>query len=275
MTQPADAGGAGSLGDAQPSWTEGLSEEQRGYVQNKAWKDPGEAVESYRNLERLQRVPADRLVSLPENVDDPSAWDLVWEKIGRPGTAEEYQFPEVQLPDGAVDLTPKFKEWAHSAGLNQKQATALFEAYNTHVQSLAQELTEQESQQVEVDKQSLKKKWGAEYDANVAAARRFEQAFLSEQEIEELQSVMGLERLAEMEARIGRTMGEARFAEGEGGPSSGMAFGMTPEAAKSKIMELSHDGQFQTSLNNKFDPGHEAALNRWTQLHQIAYPEEG
>ena len=54
---------------ASTDWTSGLTDEMRGYVQNKGFKAPQDVVESYRNFEKLHGVPQDRILKLPENLD--------------------------------------------------------------------------------------------------------------------------------------------------------------------------------------------------------------
>jgi len=70
-------GGQPGAGGAGGEWYAGIADEGlRGYVQTKGFKDPGALAESYRNLEKLQGVPQERLLKLPpgESVDIELQW---------------------------------------------------------------------------------------------------------------------------------------------------------------------------------------------------------
>jgi len=106
-------------------WGE-LSEEQTGYVQNKGWENPAGMLTSYQQLEAHVGVPADQLLKLPSQDADPKEWDRVWARLGRPENADGYG--DFTLPEGVPaddGRTKAFKEFAHSIGLNTKQAGEL------------------------------------------------------------------------------------------------------------------------------------------------------
>ena len=73
-----------------PSWTTGFTDELKGYVDAKGFKDAQSVVESYRNFEKIKGVPQERLLTLPEKDEDPS-WNDVWKRLGRPDQPKDYQ----------------------------------------------------------------------------------------------------------------------------------------------------------------------------------------
>src|SRR4051812_22872278 len=67
---------------ANAPWYGGVADaELRGFAELKGWKSPDDALVSYRNLEKLQGVPPERLLKLPEKADDP-AWSEIHGKLG-------------------------------------------------------------------------------------------------------------------------------------------------------------------------------------------------
>src|SRR5690349_8033208 len=92
-------GGDGGNPGGDAKWYSGFeSPELRGFVETKGWKDPGAAVESYRQLEKTIGVPAERLLKLPDKADAPE-WKEIRAKVGvgAPEKPEDYGIP---VPEG-------------------------------------------------------------------------------------------------------------------------------------------------------------------------------
>lgn len=261
---------------APASWLEGSDADTLGYVTKKGWKEPGDVLKSYRNLEQLTRLPAEQLVRLPGDPDDAEAWSEVHAKLGRPEGPDGYQFDNAAPPEGTVDLAPWFREQAHAHGLNQRQAAGMLEAYNAQIGTLLQEQEETKAAQLEQDVTALKREWGTEYEANVQAGKRFAAAFGLEADfLEGLEGTAGYLGLMKGAARIGRGLAEHSFVDP--GNEGEAQFGMTPDVAKAKIAELRADPQFQKAYLNLDGQvpaaTHKEAKDRMTQLMQVANPE--
>ena len=80
-----------------------------------------------------------------------------------------------------------------------------------------------------------------------------------------IENAMGTSEMLKFMSRIGRGLTEHTF---EGGRST-QSFGMTPEAARSKISELRTNPEWST----KYMSGDAAAQKELQRLMQIAYPE--
>lgn len=250
-------------------WTAGLGEESRGFVENKGWTSADQALESYRNLEKLHGAPPEQIVKLPKE-GDADGWKEVYTRLGRPEEASGYQLNEVDMPEGAVDLTSNLREWAHEAGLSQAQASQIYDKYNARVVELGQEMQAQKAEQQKADEQALRREWGAAWDENIAAGTRFRERFgLDNAALDKLEDALGFRGLLELSAAIGRGLGEHQRPEGAEDSGDGMTFVMTPAAAKAKIADLTLDKDFM----GQYMEGKKEAVARMTRLHALAHPE--
>lgn len=246
---------------AAPDWLSGLSDDAKGYVQNKGFKDPAAAIDSYRNLEKLMGVPKERLLKLPEKEDDP-AWAEVHARLGKPATADEYKI------DGE---NKEFAKWAkgtfHELGLSKKQAETLFGKYNEFAQGITAKQSQAMAEQLQASEASLKKEWGAAYDQNLMTAKKAAMAFgLTEDVINKLESAMGYDGVMKFMQSVGSKVGEDSFVTSG---QSARGFGaMTPEQARNRIAALKQDKDFAIKLSN----GNAEARGEWDRLNQWAMP---
>jgi hypothetical protein len=247
-------------------WYDGMQDaELKGYVENKGWKTPEDAMASYRGLERL--VGVDK-IPMPKGDDDKEGYERVYAALGRPAKAEDYKLP---VPDGmdrtfASQAEAKF----HELGLSAKQASALAEWNNEFLATQMKGQQESAALQTEQDVTALKREWGpAAFDENIALGRKAAQEFEITPHIDKLEQALGTKATLELLSRIGRGLTEHTF---EGGKTTA-GFGMTPEAAKAEIAQL------QGSLSKPGDKefmalylaGDSKALARMERLQKIAY----
>src|SRR3990167_3081868 len=79
-----------------PAWTDGLPQETLGFVEKKGWKGNADVITSYQNLEKLQGVPAERIIKLPEKLEG-TEMDVIYNRLGRPEKPDGYKIP---VPEG-------------------------------------------------------------------------------------------------------------------------------------------------------------------------------
>ena len=214
------------------SWLEGLDDDGKGFVANKAWKGPKDVVESYRNLEKLVGKKGR---DIPE-ADDVAGWDKFYNELGRPETADGYKFdlPEEYSPE----LVKFYQDAAHKAGLTKKQADAFLCDYLDFEHAAREEYAKQNQSRVDMATAELKREWGAKYDENLNMALRGAQALeLGKEERIALEEAMGQAKAARLFEKVGRALcGEDETpaqTQGSGG------FGVrTPAAAQARIDEL-------------------------------------
>jgi len=154
-------------------WYDGADEETIGYIQNKAWKSPLEAITSYKELETFRGASEDKLLFLPKDPEAEGAYDAIYTKLGRPETPDDYK---VDIPEEMTideNRMAMFKQEAHKQGLNDKAFNSFIKAdaaYNAKVnEEIETELSKQQS--IEVDQ--LKKDWGKGYEEKAELGRRF------------------------------------------------------------------------------------------------------
>jgi len=243
-------------------WTNGLSDELKGYVQTKGFPDVPALVESYRNAEKLLGVPKEKLVRLPDKEDAPE-WNQVYDKLGRPAKPEEYKYDAPQGTD------PEFLSWAkenfHKVGLTQKQAQSLLKEYNDLSASKANAQAEAMQAKLKTQENNLKKEWGAALNQNLGVAREAVKKYgFTNDHIDQLENIMGYDGVMKFFHKLGSATGEGSFV-GSTGPV-GFGNAMTPAQARYQIKALISDPDF----GQKLASGNVEARERWSNLHKMA-----
>lgn len=239
---PASAGQANEGQGTQtlnPAWYErdGVTDEVKGYIQNKGWKDdPIKVVNAYQNLEKYHGVPAEQLIKLPK---DGEPMDPVYDRLGRPESADKY---DIKMPEGIPADEARlsgFKDIAHKIGLNQKQVEALaaFDAeYMGSVLSAHQAETEQKQA---ADIANLKREWGQAYEERSELGRRAVRAFLPDGDkggmLNAIEGAIGTANMLKLFSNIGQKIGEDKIHDATPGDRP---FGFTPEMAKARLEEI-------------------------------------
>jgi len=278
----ADAPTNGAAAEPAPTpWHkgEGFDPELTGFVEHKGFKTPGALAKSYRELEKLQRTPRERLLELPDASAAPEAWDPVYQRLGRPESPDGYgDLPQVK--SGEVDLTADIRALVHKAGLNPRQAKALVEGFGARTAALA------EAREAEFEAAStaalgdLRREWGQEYEKNIrlgkGVADRVYQA-MGYKDVAEMQAdlskverELGTGKFLKLFAFMGRGMGEAPFVNGER-PGGDSPFGaMTPERARAGMAALRADPKWVEARLDPSHPGYAEAQRKYVELEKIA-----
>lgn len=241
-------------------WTSGLSDELKGFVQNKGFKDPGTAIESYRNLEKLVGAQ-ESLLKLPQKEDDAEGWGKVWNKLGRPEKAENYELAKIF---GDKELAGEMETWFHELGVSTKQARSFVEKFKASLDADDASEKEAYTKKVETENNALKKEWGAAYDQNIQAAKKAAQTFgLTDEMVTKLEGALGFPGLMKFMSNIGSKIGEADFVSGN---STSFGRALTPEAAIARMADLKRDKDFV----NKYLNGDHAAKAEMERLQRFA-----
>jgi hypothetical protein len=230
---PAPTPATGETPTPTTTWTSGLNDEVKGWVENKGFKDPAAVIDSYRNFEKLMGAPKERIIKLPEKSDDP-AWNDIYGRLGRPGDPKEYDLKAI--PD------PKFGEFSGATEASQA--------------------ADAKAAQEESD---LKKEWGTAHEQNINIAKRAAAMFkLDPDSVDGLEKTMGYKKTMAFLHEIGSKLGEGTFIGGEGGNSGAL----TPAAALNQINTLMADSTF----SHKYSNGDAEAKAKMEALHKMAYP---
>ena len=275
----ADKGGAGSGAGGTDTvtppafeWaTSGLPADDLAFVTEKGWKTVADQTHSYRSLEKLVGVPPERIVKLPTEKDGPDAWNAVYDRLGRPKEAKDYQIP---LPAGdpgdfAKAVAPIF----HKAGLSQAQVKALAEGVNAHVAADTQRRQTDAAAKHDAEIEVLKKEWGNQYEKNEVIVDTAGKVFgMSVEQITALKRAMGPRDAMRFLYNIGSKIStEGKFVTGD----TPQGFDtMTPEQAQAKIQVNTHDKAFIAQYNSADPKVRADAQAEMRRLNQIAFPGE-
>lgn len=231
-------GAAGAGGTGGGEWYAGISDEGlRGYVQTKGFKDPGALAESYRNLEKLQGVPQERLLRLPDKSDAPE-WGDVWAKLGRPEDPKGYELKH----DGDPAFADRMAAKMHQLGIPKSAAQGLNAEWNAYVAEIIEADTNAKKAADVADMDKLKGEWGQTFDANVEAGRRAGREFgLNEEQFAQISGALGSAQTLKLFQAIGSKLGEAKGFDPAGGGQGSSGFSQSPEQARARIGELQRD----------------------------------
>jgi hypothetical protein len=152
----------------QSTWKDSISEEFRKDPNIEKFTEIDALAKSYINATRM--IGQDKLV-IPTNNSTEDQWDEVYNKLGRPESADKYTLDAksevISLDDNAVK---QFAETSHKLGLNNKQAQGLLEFYKTNMEGTAQQAkVDAETAQAQAEQQ-LRSEWGREFETKVKQA---------------------------------------------------------------------------------------------------------
>ena len=256
---------------AKPWFSEFKNPELRGYAEKKNFPDPETVVSSYLNLEKFHGVPAERLLKMPEDVNDEAAVRPILERLNyvAPKEAKEYGFADMEgaIPEQAEALSAI----AHKHGVPLKVAQNVFKDVIALDATNRENMMKQVEEEVSAELGALRGEWtGEKYDQNVEKARRAVRAAgFTEEDLQYMETSVGAgsmyRKFAALHDKMG--LGESSFVEGSGKKD----FGMSPAAAQSELTRLKTDSEFYTRLMN----GDVGARTKWDSLNKIVSSAQG
>lgn len=224
---PVDAGQAG----VKP-WYDGADADTVGFVQNKKWENPLQAIDAYRKLETHIGVPPDQILKLPK-FDDVDGWNGVWTRLGKPESPDKYG--EVKAPEGVqldMDRIKHFDNVFHTANMTVEQRQKVVDA----VIAYEKQFTDKYVQDLQMEKarqtEALKKEWGDKMPERVELAKRLVRQNVpdgvdKDQFLVAIEDAVGPAAMAKFFAKIADSMGEDKFHDDAAEP--GDKFGYTKE----------------------------------------------
>jgi hypothetical protein len=230
-----------------PPWHQGVDADLLGAWQNKGYDltDPAKvAVETgkaWREAERMVGVPKEQLLRLPANAQDAAAWRGVYERLGAPKEAKDYDFTSVKY-NGTQDLEPSFvdalRSAFHTRGVSKDAATDITKAVVNFLNSEdTREATEAAARKT-AQLAALDAKWGTQKDANyLTALNGARRLGLSKEQMQGIEAAIGYDVAAELFRKIGAGTNEDTFVDG--GAKTGQP--ATSEAAQARLNDLKSD----------------------------------
>jgi hypothetical protein len=263
---------------AAPAWyaPEGLDPTTTGQlgelVKAKGWKGPADALLSYQNLEKVFGADkAGRTILAPKSDDDADGWSAVYNRLGRPESADKYELPVPEGDDGS--FAQAAAPVLHELGLTTKQAKGLAEWWNQASSTRIEAADEAFSKQSEAEYSALKGEWGAAAAQNEELAKRAvlkfgKEAGIDEATFDSLERAIGTAKVMKLFHAIGAKFGEADFV-GSDTPSSGA---LTPAQAKNKVASLFADQEFMGRYMHQDQRVRQSAIEEMMALNRMANP---
>jgi hypothetical protein len=153
---------------AAKTWKEAISEEFRNDPNIEKFTEIDALAKSYINA--TQMIGKDK-VAVPNKNSTDDQWNEVYDKLGRPESADKYTLNAksevVPIDEQAIK---QFAENAHQLGLNNKQAQGILEFYKNNMEGMAKQAkVDTETAQAQ-STQQLRQEWGREFDTNIKKA---------------------------------------------------------------------------------------------------------
>ncbi len=236
-------GDGGDKGAAAPAWY-GDNADLKGFVENKGWQSPADALTAYRNLETFVGADkAGRGVVWPKDDADTEGWKAIHARLGVPEKPDGYKIP---VPEGGnAEFATAVAPVMHQLGLSAKQAEGLAAFVNQYEAQAMAKYEAEHKAKVDAELAEFKGKMGAAYDKTVELAKRAAGTFgVTDEAFAALESTLGLKGTVELFSAIGAKLGEDKFVS-DGSPAGG---DLSPEAAQQRFSELSKDKNWMAKI---------------------------
>lgn len=255
---------------------EGITDETKGYVQNKGWDNPIKAITAYQNLEKHVGVPADQLLRLPKDPSENGAMDPVYERLGRPKTPQEYGKFTAEGYEVDENRISHFDQAFHKLGLNTAQRNELIKGAMEYENTAIKAMLEQQVAKSNEEMKSLENEWGPAAAERKELARRAVRTFIpgdqKDQMLNSIENAIGTASMMKLFANIGEKLGEHKIVDGD---NEQRPFGKTPEQVKADIASLKGELQGGTpeakarlaKYNEGKGPDYEAMSRLQKQLY--------
>ena len=246
--------------ETSTDWKASLSDEIRSDKSLENIKDIEGLAKSYVHAQKL--VGSDK-IPVPNKYATEDDWNAVYEKLGRPKTADGYKYDLPQ--DKQVDEASlkEFSSQAHKLGLLPSQAQGVVKFYNDITAKSLQDADSKALAARETSKKELKQEWGQAYDqklqqANNVVADVFPQGFM-DTNLADGSKLGDHPAVIKAFATLAGKMGEDSIVQ-----ASGPTY-LTPNQIEKQIGELTQTGSAYWDKNH---PNHQAAVQEVLALRE-------
>lgn len=268
----AGQGGAGAGAGAAKPWFDGIDAETIGHWDNKGWKkdDPKglatELTKAWKTLERSIGVPPEQLLKLPKDASDEAGWNTVYERLGRPKEAKEYDLSGLKYGDGQ-EVEAAFLDTIRSslfkAGVRKDAVRQVAEDLIKYSDGNEAADSAERTAFLKAEREALQRDWGPNYELNrLNAMQGARRAVGSDDKaaavVAAMEQAIGYRETMEFWRRIGAGTSEDTF---HGGSTNGMS-PTTVNGAIARKAELMADKAFST----RYLAGEAAAVREMNNL---------
>ena len=245
---------------ATTDWKASLSEEVRSDKSLENIKDIEGLAKSYVHAQKM--VGSDK-IPVPNKYATDKDWDAVYEKLGRPKSADGYKYDLPQ--DKQVDEASlkEFSSQAHKLGLLPTQANGVVKFYNEMTAKSIQDADSKALAARETSTKELKQEWGQAFDQKINQAATLAKS-VGATELFDTNLADGTKLgdhpvMIKAFAELAGKMGEDTITQ-----ASGPAY-LTPNQIEKQIGELTQPGSAYWDKNHM---NHQAAVEEVLALRE-------
>jgi hypothetical protein len=245
---------------ATTDWKASLSEEIRSDKSLENIKDIEGLAKSYVHAQKM--VGSDK-IPVPNKYATEKDWDAVYEKLGRPKSADGYKYDLPQ--DKQVDEASlkEFSNQAHKLGLLPTQANGVVKFYNEMTAKSIQDADSKALAARENSTKELKQEWGQAFDQKINQAATLAKS-VGATELFDTNLADGTKLgdhpvMIKAFAELASKMGEDSIVQ-----ASGPAY-LTPNQIEKQIGELTQVGSAYWDKNH---PNHQVAVEEVLALRE-------
>ena len=241
-------------------WKASLSEAIRSDKSLENIKDIEGLAKSYVHAQKM--VGADK-IPVPNKYATDKDWDAVYEKLGRPKSADGYKFDLPQ--DKKVDEVSlkEFSTQAHKLGLLPGQAQGMVKFYNEMTAKSLQDADGKALAAREASEKALKQEFGQAYDQKVTQAATLAKSVgatdILNRNLEDGTKLGDHPDMIKVFAQLASKMGEDSIVQ-----ASGPTY-LTPSQIEKQIGELTQTGSAYWDKNH---PNHTVAVQEVLALRE-------
>lgn len=249
---------AGALGDGY--------EGHKAMLEAKGWKQPGEALTAYGELEKLMG-DKDSLLRIPGEDATDEVKAEYRAKLGIPDAPDGYQLTR---PEGFENYDDSIAQWMRKTGHELGvPAAALQGIHDRYFAEVLQPLLDKDAEankaaaeQLETD---MRREWADKYDENNDVAKRGARFLgFNGDKLDELNKHVSDFALMQGMLKIGQLVGEDGLADG--GRTS------TANAAKDALDAFKADPDKQKAYRDSKHENHKAVVAEFNKLVEAAHP---
>ncbi len=246
--------------ETSTDWKVNLSDDVKADKSLENIKDINALAKSYIHAQKM--VGSDK-IPVPNKYATEDDWNAVYEKLGRPKTADGYKFDLPQ--DKQVDEVSlkEFSSQAHKLGLLPGQAQGMVKFYNEITAKSLQDADSKALAARETSTKELKQEWGQAFDQKVLQAATLAKSVgateLLDTNLEDGTKLGDHPVMIKAFAELANKMGEDSIVQ-----ASGPTY-LTPNQIEKQIGELTQTGSAYWDKNHM---NHQAAVQEVLALRE-------
>ena len=239
-----------------PAWYEAegidqnfVSDKVKGYTNADGSCNMAELLKSYDSAQRY----IGGAVKIPTEKSTPEEVAAFYAKLGRPESADKYDWQQPEGIELKGEFFDGFKKAAHELGLTNKQLSGVLDGYTNIVKQIFSQKQAFAAEQEKTSRANLSKEWGDKFESKLGGV------------MDKLEKLGVKSALAEAGLLYDERILRAFHAISEDSQSSEIHNGgMSPDAVKSRIAEIRQHPGFM----NAGHPEHNALVQEFNALFE-------